>query len=184
MTRPALPSPYAAEGFYEAALAKGQHRDIVGGRWDETTDIAIPLIDAQGLRTDDHLLDIGAGCLRFGRILAARLPAGQYWATDASRALMLRGWEQELDDATRARLSPDHLVEDATFAFPGIPDTITFALAFAVFTHLPLDRLSTALANLRRFPALRRRISCTAAQGGGRHADHDRRHRRRGRLSD
>lgn len=151
------PSPYAAPGFYEDALAKGRHRDIVGGRWDETPRIVLPLLTQHGLTPQDHLLDIGAGSLRLGRHLAPQTAA--YWATDASRALMLKGWETELDDATRQRLPQSHLIEDAAFAYPQIPDTITFALAFAVFTHLPARSLQDALTNLRpRFPHLRRVI--------------------------
>lgn len=151
------PSPYAAPGFYEHALAKGRHRDIVGGRWDETPRIVLPLLAEHGLTATDHLLDIGAGALRLGRHLAPQV-AG-YWATDASRALMLKGWETELDEAARQSLPPSRLIEDANFAYPAVPDSITFALAFAVFTHLPADTLQTALSGLRaRFSRLRRAI--------------------------
>ncbi len=151
------PSPYAAPGFYEKALAQGRHRDIVGGRWDETPRIVLPLLTQHGLTPDDHLLDIGAGALRLGRHLVPMV--AEYWATDASRALMLRGWETELDDPTRLRLPQSRLIEDATFAYPDTPDTITTALAFAVFTHLPARSLYEALSNLRpRFPRLRRVI--------------------------
>jgi SAM-dependent methyltransferase len=151
------PSPYAAPGFYDEALAKGRHRDIVGGRWDETPRIVLPLLTQHGLTAQDHLLDIGAGSLRLGRHLAPIVT--DYWATDASRALMLKGWETELDEATRARLPQEHLIEDAAFTYPLIPATITTALAFAVFTHLPARSLHDALTNLRpRFPTLRRVI--------------------------
>ena len=151
------PSPYAAPGFYDDALAKGRHRDIVGGRWDETPRIVLPLLARHGLTARDHLLDIGAGSLRLGRHLAPQV--AEYWATDASRALMLKGWETELDEAGRISLPQDHLIGDETFAYPTVPATITFALAFAVFTHLPADALQSALQNLRpRFPALRRVI--------------------------
>lgn len=151
------PSPYAAPGFYDKALREGRHRDIVGGRWDETPRIVLPLLTQHGLTETDHLLDIGAGALRLGRHLAPMV-AG-YWATDASRALMLKGWETELDEATRQSLPQHRLIEDAAFAYPHLPETITFALAFAVFTHLPARDLQTALTNLRpRFPNLRRLI--------------------------
>ena len=151
------PSPYAAPGFYDKALAEGRHRDIVGGRWDETPRIVLPLLAQHSLAPDDHLLDIGAGALRLGRHLAPIVAS--YWATDASRALMLKGWETELDDTVRDRLPQHHLIEDAAFTYPAIPETITFALAFAVFTHLPARDLHTALTNLgTRFPNLRRVI--------------------------
>lgn len=112
------------------------------------------LLCEAGLRPYHHLLDVGAGSLRLGCKALSYLDPGHYWATDASRALMLRGREAELDDP--ARLSPEHLIEDADFAYPGVPARIDFALAFAVFTHLPADRLAAALTRARAvFPDLR-----------------------------
>lgn len=108
---------------------------------------------AQGMTPQDHLLDIGCGSLRLGHKAVPYLDPGHYWGTDASLALMRHGRLTELPDP--ARLPEDHLVEDTTFAFPGIPDTITLAIAFGVFTHLPHADLVTALTNLRRFPKLR-----------------------------
>lgn len=150
-------SPYLVPGFYDRALAEGRHRDIVGGRWDETGRIVMPVLAAEGLLPDDRFLDIGAGPLRIGRHVAALVGAGDYWATDASQALMQRGWDAELDDTTRARLPAGNLIGDADFGFAGVPQDITFALAFAVFTHLPLDALTRALPRIRAaFPHLRR----------------------------
>jgi SAM-dependent methyltransferase len=109
---------------------------------------------AEGMTPDDHLLDIGCGALRLGHKAVAFLKPGHYWGTDASLALMRHGRAAELPDPDR--LPEDHLVQDAAFAFPGIPDSITLAIAFGVFTHLPADRLSPALSTLRaRFPRLR-----------------------------
>jgi hypothetical protein len=151
------PSPYLVPGFYDRALAEGRHRDIVGGRWEETGRIVIPVLQAEGLVPTDRVLDIGAGPLRLGRHIAGMVGAGDYWATDASHALMQRGWEVELDSATRARLPAANLIGDADFTFDGVPQDITFALAFAVFTHLPRAALDRALPRLRaRFPQLRR----------------------------
>jgi hypothetical protein len=151
------PSPYLVPGFYDRAIAEGRHRDIVGGRWDETGRIVMPVLQAEGLLATDRFLDIGAGPLRIGRHVAALVGAGDYWATDASLALMQRGWEAELDPATRARLPVGNLIGDDAFAFAGVPRDITFALAFAVFTHLPRGALERALPKIRaRFPALRR----------------------------
>ena len=48
MTRP--PSPYLVPGFYDSALAQGRHRDIVGGRWDETGRLQLALL--QGCRAE------------------------------------------------------------------------------------------------------------------------------------
>lgn len=108
---------------------------------------------AAGMTSEDHLLDIGCGALRLGHKAVPFLKPGHYWGTDASLALMRHGRLHELPDPDRLPL--DHLIEDAAFAFPGIPDTITLAIAFGVFTHLPHADLATALRNLRRFPNLR-----------------------------
>src|SRR3989338_3731775 len=59
-------SPYHAPNFYADSLAKGRHRDIVGGRWDETGRAQMALLLDEGLLPDHHLLDIGAGSLRLG----------------------------------------------------------------------------------------------------------------------
>ncbi len=102
----------------------------------------------------DHLLDIGCGALRLGHLAVPYLEPGHYWGTDASLALMRHGRAAELPDP--ARLPDDHLIEDASFAFPGIPATITLAIAWGVFTHLPAPALPPALVTLRaRFPSLR-----------------------------
>lgn len=150
--RPA--SPYLAPGFYDRALAEGKHRDIVGGRWRETGTAQMECLLAEGLLPQHLLLDIGCGPLRLGHLAVPYLDPGHYWGTDASAALMRRGWEQELAD--RDRLPPAQLVEDADFAFPGVPATIDYAIAFAVFTHLPPEALPRALASIHaRFPRLR-----------------------------
>lgn len=111
-------------------------------------------LTAAGMTPQDHLLDIGCGALRLGHLAIPHLDPGHYWGTDASLALMQRGRQLELPDPDRLPLS--QLVEDADFTFPGVPDTITLAIAFAVFTHLPAPVAARALATLRaRFPRLR-----------------------------
>ena len=148
-------SPYHAPDFYADALAKGRHRDIVGGRWEETGKIQMALLLEAGLQPDHHLLDIGAGSLRLGCRAIHHLNPGHYWATDLSGALLKRGYEAEIADKTR--LNPAHLIEDSNFSFPGVPDSISHALGFAVFTHLPANHLRRALIQIRaRFPALQK----------------------------
>ncbi|MFN4154880.1 MAG: class I SAM-dependent methyltransferase [Paracoccaceae bacterium] len=140
-------SPYLVPGFYDTALAKGRHRDIVGGRWEETGRIQMQILRDAGMQPHHRLLDIGAGSLRLGCKAVPWLNPGHYWATDASRALMLRGRSVELDAPDR--LPEDHLIEDSEFALPGVPPEMDFAIAFGLFTHLPLPVLEAALARLR-----------------------------------
>ena len=145
-------NPYETEGFYDTAIAAGRHRAIVGGRWEETGRIELGLLQAAGLLPHHHLLDIGAGALRLGCKAVPYLEPGHYWATDAARSILLAGYHAELSDP--ARLDPAQLIEDADFAFPGIPNTITHAIAFAVFPHLPAPHLKRAFVNLHRFEKL------------------------------
>ncbi|MEZ5887606.1 MAG: class I SAM-dependent methyltransferase [Paracoccaceae bacterium] len=153
MTRP--PSPYHAPGFYDDALARGRHRDIVGGRWDETGRLQLAILRREGLEPRHRLLDIGCGSLRLGSRAVPFLDPGHYWGTDLSGALMQRGHELELE--AKDRLPPQQLIEDGGFAFPGVPGTIDYAIAFAVFTHLPDAMLALGLSRIRAaFPALNR----------------------------
>ena len=148
-------SPYLAAGFYTDALSKGRHRDIVGGRWDETGRAQMAVLRAEGLAPQHRLLDIGAGSLRLGCKAVPYLDPGHYWGTDQSGALMQRGYTVEL--AHKDRLPQTQLIEDANFGFPGIPANIDYAIAFAVFTHLPDGHLATALTNISaKFPTLHR----------------------------
>jgi len=146
-------SPYHAANFYADALLKGRHRDIVGGRWDETGRVQMAVLRDHGLLPHHYLLDIGAGSLRLGCKAVPYLNPGHYWATDMSGDLMRRGYVTELADPQR--LPPGQLIADADFNFPGVPETITHAIAFAVFTHLPGAHLHRALIRIRsKFPAL------------------------------
>lgn len=147
-------NPYEKAGFYDSAIGAGRHRAIVGGRWDETGRIQMAILQEAGLLPHHHLLDIGAGALRLGCKAVPYLEPGHYWATDASREILLAGHRAELADPSR--LDPARLIADARFEFPGVPDTITHAIAFAVFPHLPMAYLRRALASLRRFERLER----------------------------
>lgn len=148
--KPQFASPYLAPNFYENALARGKHRDIVGGRWEETALHQMQLLLDEGLDPHHRLLDIGAGCLRLGHRALRYLEAGHYWGTDASGALMQRGWEAELSPEEQAKLPRAQLIEDDAFSFAGIPPEMDFAICWGVFTHLPAAALAPALTNLRR----------------------------------
>ena len=145
-------NPYDAAGFHDTAIAAGRHRAVVGGRWDETGRAQMAILHDAGLMPHHHLLDIGAGAMRLGCKAVPYLDPGHYWATDASLALMRVGRDVELPEPSRLPL--DRLVADTRFEFPGVPDGITHAIAFAVFPHLPMAHLRRALINLRRFPRL------------------------------
>ena len=141
-------SPYHAPDFIPDALARGKHRAIIGGRWEETGVIQMQMLLAEGLRPKHTLLDIGCGPLRTGCRAVPYLNPGNYWGTDLSRDLILKGYAEELTEGDRARLPRDHLIGDADFALPGVPRDFDYILCFAVFTHLPMNHLRRALLRL------------------------------------
>jgi hypothetical protein len=145
-------NPYDTAGFHDAAIAAGRHRAIVGGRWDETGRVQMAALLAAGLQPHHHLLDIGAGAMRLGCKAVPYLDPGHYWATDASLPLLRIGRDTEIADP--ARLPLNRLIVDAAFDFPGVPDSITHAIAFALFPHLPMPHMRRALTNLRHFPRM------------------------------
>lgn len=138
-------SPYHAPDFIPDALSRGRHRSIIGGRWEETGVIQMQMLLAEGLRPCHRLLDIGCGPLRTGCRAVPYLNPGNYWGTDLSRDLILKGYADELTEGDRARLPRAQLVGDADFSFPGVPDAFDYLLCFAVFTHLPMNHLRRAL---------------------------------------
>lgn len=148
-------SPYLAPGFYDRALARGRHREVTGGWWEETGRIQLDLLKRHGMAPGHRLLDVGAGALRLGCKAVPFLDAGHYWATDASGALMRRGREVELDAAAQDRLPLSQLVEDAAFAFPGVPGDIDFVMIWGVFPHLPPACMAQALRRVaHQFPRM------------------------------
>jgi SAM-dependent methyltransferase len=143
------PSAYYDENLVAAAVAKGEHRSIIGGLWDELGDLQLAFLRSQGLVPQDILLDIGCGSLRLGVRAVEFLDSGNYWGTDLSPALLDAGYEQEIVPlGLSAKLPRANLVVDERFSFPGIPTAIDFVIAQSVFTHLPLKHLRECLVKL------------------------------------
>lgn len=138
-------SPYHAPDFIPDALARGHHRAIIGGRWEETGNIQMEMLLAEGLQPRHRLLDIGCGPLRTGCRVVPFLNPGNYWGTDLSRDLILKGYASELTEGDRARLPRSQLIGDPDFSLPGLPRDFDYVLCFAVFTHLPLNHLRRGL---------------------------------------
>ena len=134
-----------------AVVARGEHRRVVGGLWDEMGRMQLEFLRAHGLEPVHRLLDIGCGCLRAGVHLAAFLEPGHYWGTDINASLLDAGHAVELAGAGLAgRVPRAQLVCDAEFAFPGIDATFDVAIAQSVFTHLPFNHLRVCLERLPR----------------------------------
>jgi SAM-dependent methyltransferase len=130
-------------------VARGEHREVIGGLWEEIGQLQLDFLQSAGLRPQHTLLDIGCGSLRLGVCAVAFLDAGRYWGIDLNDALLSAGYEREIIPAgLAARLPRTHLATDGAFRFTGLPTAFDFAIAQSVFTHLPLNHLRLCLANL------------------------------------
>lgn len=133
------------------AVERGEHREVIGSKWDEIGDLQLRFLEAHGLTPHSTLLDVGCGSLRLGVRAVPFLDPGNYWGTDLNRVLLDAGYDKEIVPAGLAsRLPRSNLVVDEEFAFPGIPSRIDFAIATSVFTHLPFNYIRLCLANLGR----------------------------------
>jgi cyclopropane fatty-acyl-phospholipid synthase-like methyltransferase len=142
-------SDYYDQAAMASAVERGQHRDVIGGMWDEIGRLQINFLKANGLTPASTLLDIGCGSLRLGIHAIDFLDPGKYWGTDLNTILLDVGYEKEIVPAGLAnKLARSHLITDGDFSFTGIPEEVDFAIATSVFTHLPLNHMRLCLANL------------------------------------
>ena len=133
------------------AVERGEHRHVIGGMWDEIGDLQLTFLQANGLKPESTLLDIGCGSLRLGVRAAAYLDPANYWGTDLNPVLLEAGYEREIVPAgLSSQLPRSNLIADEEFTFPGVPSHIDFAIATSVFTHLPFNYMRLCIANLGR----------------------------------
>jgi len=120
-------------------------RARVGGAWDEIGRLQFEFLRAEGLKPNQTFLDLGCGVLRGGIHFVRYLEPGNYYGIDASPR-MIAGGERELETAGLAARGA-HLRVTAKF---DIDFGIRFerGIAMSVFTHLPLNSVFRALANV------------------------------------
>ena len=60
------------------AVSRGQHRDVIGGLWEELGQLQLDFMIREGLKPHHKLLDIGCGSLRGGIHYIRYLDVGNY----------------------------------------------------------------------------------------------------------
>jgi predicted TPR repeat methyltransferase len=144
-------SYYYDKDWVQAAVARGEHRALIGGMWDEIGRLQFNFLRNSGLTPSNRLFDIGCGSLRLGVHAIDYLASANYWGTDLNQALLDAGYEKEIVPAGLAdKLPRSNLVVDEEFTFTGIPNEMDFVIATSVFTHLPLNHMRVCLVNLAR----------------------------------
>lgn len=141
-------SDYYDAEYVRRAIAAGDHRQVIGGLWDEIGDHQLAFLIDRGLRPSDRLLDVGCGSLRLGSRAIAYLDPGGYFGSDLSEDLIDAGLALELDDALRAKAPRSNFGVNDDFDFDFLPAVMDVAIAQSVFTHLPLNHLRRCLARL------------------------------------
>lgn len=138
---------YAGRQFSEKQIAAGAHRRFVGGKWESIGRLQRDFVIAQGLKPHMNFLDVGCGSFRAGRLLAEYLEPERYYGIDANESLIKAGWEHELTEDQRQRMTQANLrVTDRFDADFGV--RFDMALAQSLFTHLSLNFIRLCLFRL------------------------------------
>jgi hypothetical protein len=144
-----MDSAYDDRDAIVARIKRGQHREVVGGLWDELGQLQLDFLMGQGLRPEHTLLDIGCGALRGGVKLIPWLKPGGYWGIDRNAALLDVGYAIELGRLRLTDRQPRaQLVQLEDFEFASLPARFDMAIAQSLFTHLSLNRIRRCLARL------------------------------------
>jgi SAM-dependent methyltransferase len=144
-----LESPYFDHQQIQPAVDRGEHREVVGGLWDEIGDLQFRFLIEHGLQPQHTLLDIGCGSLRGGVHFIRYLEAGNYVGVDINQSLLDAGFDVELKAAgLQDKMPRENLVCLAKFEFDQSGRQFDFALAHSMFTHLTFNNIRRCLERL------------------------------------
>ncbi len=117
-------------------VSPGQHRDVIGGLWEELGQLQLDFIIREGLKPHHKLLDIGCGSLRGGIHYIRYLDVGNYVGMDPHISLLDAGYEIELACCgLKERMPRENLICTDDFDPPFPDSAFDFAVAQSVFTH-------------------------------------------------
>ena len=74
-----MESVYDDPAIVASQVRAGQHREMIGGLWDEMGQLQFDFMCARGLLPEHRLLDLGCGALRGGVHFARYLQPGKYY---------------------------------------------------------------------------------------------------------
>ena len=133
---------------YSNEVPLGQHREAVGGMWEEIGKLQFEFLKARGLEPAHKLLDMGCGSLRGGLWFIDYLDRGGYHGLDINESLIDAG-RQELQLSQLEEKGARLLVDDS-FRASRFHVQFDFAISISVFTHLPMDFIGRCLLEVKR----------------------------------
>jgi cyclopropane fatty-acyl-phospholipid synthase-like methyltransferase len=143
----------------DAEIAAGDHRQFVGGLWEEIGELQCGFLIAQGLRPDHALVDIGCGAVRGGVHFVRYLQPGRYHGLDIDSSLIAAG-QIELRRANLADRDARLLLDDQ-FNLSRFGVTFDYGIAVSVFTHLFLNHIARCFREMRKVMHKDGRFFCT-----------------------
>ena len=129
-------------------------------KYDLVAAMQFNLLTTLGLRDHHHLLDIGCGSLRVGRLLIPYLRKGHYHGLEPNEWLVTEGFQQELGEDIRELKAPtfqhrdDYGMEDF-----GVP--FDFMVAQSIFSHTPQSQIRQCFAQVAKTLAPEGRFAAT-----------------------
>lgn len=139
-------SSYDDPGFVAEQVGAGQHREVVGGLWDEMGALQLDFMRAHGLSPRHRLLDLGCGSLRGGVHFVRYLDAGNYHGLDHNQSLLDAGHGIELAAAgLQERVPRSNLYCNPDFLLPVEDGFFDAGIAQSVFTHMTFNSIRRCL---------------------------------------
>src|SRR5262249_29760893 len=131
-----------------AEIAALEHRNFVGGLWQEIGTLQLDFLLRHGLRLHHKMLDIGCGALRCGIPIIRYLDKGNYYGLD-NNASVIEAGNYELKNEELTGKQPKLLVNDR-FEIGRFRVLFDFAIAQSVFTHLDMNLILHCLVETRK----------------------------------
>ncbi|WP_306151178.1 sulfotransferase [Roseovarius sp. MMSF_3281] len=144
-----MDSPYENSDFVRSKLNSGEHRDVIGGLWDEVGKWQFNLLKKAGLKPRHRLVDVGCGSLRGGVHFIPYLERGNYFGTDINGSLVEAGLNNELSPDDRNRVPSENFCVSDDFSFNFEDVNFDYAIAVSLFTHLSRNKIEMCLSQLR-----------------------------------
>jgi SAM-dependent methyltransferase len=121
-------------------IAAGEHRNLVGGLWEEVGELQLRFLESRGLQACHSLADIGCGALRGGLHFIRFLEPDKYCGLDINASLIAAG-QKEIEAAGIWHKKPNLLVDDQ-FDLRRFQRTFDYGIAVSLLTHLYLNHIA------------------------------------------
>ncbi len=146
-------------GFYREVMRRNVATDAdlaIGSasrkRWLALGEAQFQFLEANGLRPDHHMLEIGCGNLRGGWRFIDYLEPGHYTGVDISPDILVSAQDTIVEFGLQDKLPRLTPVQDLTLSW--LPEgRFDVVHAHSVFSHCPLDVIEECFANVGRVMA-------------------------------